>query len=95
MTPREKSAGVPGRQKQRTGCLGCLWRVGVGLFLALVFAAAVTAFYIRGLFTSGDNSTFLRIGKAGEDYTRRAVTMYCLFGLSQRHAAADCTLGRI
>ena len=55
MTSPEKSAGVQGRQKQRTGCLGCLWRVGVGLFLALVFVAAVTALLYPWAFYLGGN----------------------------------------
>jgi hypothetical protein len=78
MTSPEKSAGVPGRQNHRTGCLGCLWRVGVGLFLALVFMAAVTAFLYPWAFYLGGKFHILAYWQGwGELHAKSGV--YVLF----------------
>jgi hypothetical protein len=54
--PSDNTLGRIPITKARTGCLGCLWQVGLVLFLGVVLATALTglfypwAFYLGGKF---------------------------------------------
>jgi len=60
--------------KPRTGCLGCLWQVGLVLFLGVVLVTALTGLFYPWAFYLGGKFHIMRSGKDGEERMQRAVT---------------------